>query len=391
MPSATREPDPDPAPDSPSRFTPPRRVLLSAWFAGQAVGSGRYTDRLLEALAELAPQGTSVALAAAPSGRGAAAKLAYEQRGFPRQAAAAGALAHVPYWAPPLRPRGPTVVTVHDLIPLLLPAYRRRWRERAYTALCVAGSRRAAALIADSAHTAGDIARHLGVPDSRLHVVPLGVEPAFAPPRPGQVEELRRRLELPQRYGLYLGGFDSRKNLGLLLEAWGEVHRRVGLPLLLGGRPPRAGDPFAPHPAELAAGAGLPPAAWRLLGPVAEADLPSLLGGAAVFAFPSRYEGFGLPPLEALACGAPVVAARASSLPEVLGDAGLLVDPNDAAAWVQALLRVLEDPALAATLAQAGPRRAAGFSWAATARATWEVYGAALGLAREGGRRRAAD
>lgn len=366
-------------PESPAT----RRILVSAWFAGQAVGSGRYTDRLLAALNTVAaadgPARGRAELAEPPGGRGVLAKLAYEQQGFPRQAAARGALAHVPYWAPPLRPRGPTVVTVHDLIPLLLPAYRRRWRERAYTALCVAGSRRAGALIADSAHTAGDIARHLGAPPERVHVVPLGVDPSFAPPAPAALAELRGRLELPPRYGLYLGGFDRRKNLALLLAAWRELHQRGGPPLLLGGRPPRPDDPLAPHPAALAQAAGLPDGAWRLLGPVAEADLPTLLGGAAVFAFPSAYEGFGLPPLEALACGAPVVAADASSLPEVVGEAGLLVDPDDVGAWALALGRVLDDPALSAALSAAGPRRAAAFTWEATARATWAVYEAVWG------------
>lgn len=354
-------------------------VTLSGWFAGQAVGSGRYSDRLLAALGDAAPEGWSVALAPAPRRRGPLAKLAYEQVSFPELAARGGGLAHVPYWAPPLRPRGPTVVTVHDLIPLLLPEYRRRWRERAYCALAVAGSRRAGALIADSAHTAADITRHLALPPERVHVIPLGVDGGFRPPTPAELAELRARLSLPETYGLYLGGFDSRKNLATLLAAWRAVHAAHGVPLLLGGRLPRVDDPFAPHPADLAREAGLPDGAWRSLGPVAEDDLPVLLGGAAVFAFPSRYEGFGLPPLEAMACGAPVVAADASSLPEVLGEVGLLVDPLDAGAWAEALGRVLTDDELAARLRAEGPRRAAGFTWNRAARATWAVYRGLVG------------
>ncbi|MBK8539568.1 MAG: glycosyltransferase family 4 protein [Ardenticatenia bacterium] len=349
-------------------------VTLSGWFAGQTVGSGRYTDRLLAALGDDPPSGWSCSLALSPQRRDPLTKLAYEQFRFPRLAARGGGMAHVPYWAPPLRPRGPTVVTVHDLIPLLLPEYRRRWRERAYSALAAAGSRRAGALIADSVHTAADIALHLAVAPERIHVVPLGVEAAFRPPTPDQLLALGARLSLPARYGLYLGGFDTRKNLAILLTAWRVVHAAGGPPLLIAGRLPRPDDPFAPHPATLARAAGLPDGAWQALGPVAEADLPTLLGGAAVFAFPSRYEGFGLPPLEAMACGAPVVAARASSLPEVVGDAGLLVDAVDAVAWAAALGRVLTDPDLATGLRAAGLRRAGGFTWQRAARATWAVY-----------------
>jgi glycosyltransferase involved in cell wall biosynthesis len=344
------------------------RIALNGWFGGQSVGSGQYTDRLAAALTPLLGSGLRVM---PPRHTGAWAKLAFEQWGFPR-AARGSDVAHVPYWAPPLRPSVPTVVTVHDLIPLVLPAYRQRGDVRAYVTLVARATLRAAAVVADSAHTARDVVGRLGIPSGRVHVIPLGVDRPTV--TPADVARVRQHHHLPDRYALYLGGFDERKNLVTLLGAWRAVHAATGVPLVVAGRLPGAGDRLCPQVPDLARRLGLPDGAWQACGPVAESDKAALYAGAAVFAYPSRYEGFGLPPLEAMAAGCPVVAADATSLPEVVADAGLLVSPDDPAAWAEALRRVLEDDAVAARLRGAGPARAAQFTWARTAAATLAVY-----------------
>jgi hypothetical protein len=149
-------------------------IAMSGWFAGRSVGSGQYTDHLVAALRASAPAGERLDLVE-PEDRGARAKLAFEQWGFPRAARSAD-LAHVPYWAPPLRPSVPTVVTVHDLILLILPEYRARRTVRAYTALVARATRSAAAILADSEHTAADIRARLDVEPGRVVVVGLGVD-----------------------------------------------------------------------------------------------------------------------------------------------------------------------------------------------------------------------
>lgn len=371
-------------------------VALNGWFCGQPVGSGRYVDALVAAL----PAHGVTPIVVRPGRRGPWRKLAFEQVAFPSAARGAD-VAHVPYWGPPTMARVPLVVTVHDLIPLLRPDYRRDPLVRAYTALVVRATRRAAMVIADSAHAAGDIVAHLGIPEARVRVVPLGVDPAFTLaggastevaaryglPAGGASADLAARFGLPARYGLYVGGFDRRKDVGGLLVAWRRVWDATGVPLAIAGRLPAPsarhaplGPTRTPDPRAQAVAAGLPEAAVRFLGHIPDGDLPALYRGAAVFAFPSREEGFGLPPLEAMASGTPVVVADAASLPEVVGDAGLRVPVGDPGALAEALIAVLDvDGSLAMRLRAAGLERAAGFTWDATARGTAGVYRAVAG------------
>jgi alpha-1,3-rhamnosyl/mannosyltransferase len=272
-----------------------------------------------------------------------------------------------PWWCP-----APVVLTVHDLTVHLFPD-THPWRRRAMHALLPARCRRAARVIADSAATRDDLVRLWGLSAARIDVVPLAADHLVPPPDEAGRAEVLRRHGLPPRFTLFLGALEPRKNLPALLRAWAGLRAEgpVGALVLAGAGAPDyvAGLRDAALRLGLREGEDL----W-LPGPIDDADLPALYASCEVFAYPSLYEGFGLPPLEAMACGAPVVAARGSSLEEVCAGVALLVDPRDPAALRGALARLLGDPALRADLAARGRARAAARGWDDVARDTLAVY-----------------
>lgn len=382
------------------------RVALNGWFLDQpGTGSGQYIRELLPRLVELAPTHQFL-LVCPPSSatervvppevqlrtlrgrfwRSNAGKVLFEQVAFPWYCRQWGAeLAHVPYWGSPLVPSVPTVVTIHDLIPMLLAPYRGGSLVRLYTRLVARSARKAAAVLTDSLASQTDIERYLAVEVPVLPVY-LAAAPHFAP-RPGEDDAaFRQHYGLPDRYVLYLAGHDVRKNVESLLRAYAVVAQAApDAGLVIGGRLPeptgrrafQAPSPFY-DPRPLVTELGLERSV-RFIGWVDEDHKPALYRGAACAVFVSRYEGFGLPVLEALACGAPLVTSNASSLPELLGDAGFAVDPDDVKGLAGAVLSCLVDEALAAELRRRGPQQAARFSWAQTARETLAAYDTALG------------
>jgi len=319
-----------------------RHVVINGWFLGRHdAGSGQYLHHLLEALPHraaeanpngpptqwtvLVPHGTTTAqpLAALPqvavmpltlpSLPGPLAKLWWEQVAVPRQARRLRAdLLWVPYWASPLWRSVPTVVTVHDLIPLLLPGYREGVAQRLYNALVSASARRADAVITVSHAAARDIVAHLHVPASRVHVVHHGPNQPSLPARDdAHLAAVRARYNLPDRYFLYLGGFDARKNVGVALAAYKrylELGGDAGVRFVVAGRLPAADTPFAPDPRPVAAALGLGEQV-HFTGWVDEADKPALYAMSVGYIFPSLYEGFGMMVLEAQQAGAPVVTS----------------------------------------------------------------------------------
>lgn len=280
---------------------------------------------------------------------------------------------HVPYFATPLLTPCPLVLTIHDLI---FEQYReympQRWAYSYYRALTTLSLRRARAVFAVSAATRRGLQEHYRIPRRRVVVTPEAADPNYRPAARGRVTEVRRRYHLPEAYVLNVGTLRPHKNLATVVRALGRIRDQVPHALVLAGeRDPRFPDTLSPLIREL----GLED---RIVatGVVAEEDLPALYTGAAVFAFPSLVEGFGLPVLEAMSCGTPVITSNCSSLPEVGGNAALLVDPTDDVAMAHALLQILTDAKQHKALVDRGLVQAASFSWERTARQTLAVYNA---------------
>ena len=303
-------------------------------------------------------------------------KLWFEQVAVPRAARQLKLdLLHVPYWGSPLRPTTPTVVTVHDIIPLLLPAYRGRVLVRTYTRLVAAAARRADLILTDSVASQQDIVRHLGIPSRRVRPVLLAPDVHFHPVTdPETLAALKQKYNLPDRYLLYLAGFDQRKNVPVLLRAFARFLDRQGeAHLVIAGRLPDEDSDFFPDPRRIARALKLGEAV-QFVGWMPDEEKPALYTRATAFVFPSCYEGFGLPPLEAMACGTPVIGSTAASLPEVIGDGGLLVPPDDVDALSEAMSRLWNDAELRATLRQRALAHAASFHWSKAARETLQAY-----------------
>lgn len=264
---------------------------------------------------------------------------------------------------PPLQRRTRALLTVHDLsflrhpetFPPKLGAYLKQAVPRSIA--------RADHILADSEATRRDLLDLLNVPQAKVTTLYGGVAARFNPQaNTGERARLQARYGVGARpYVLAVGTVQPRKNYVRLMEACDPLAAQRPLDLVIVGRPAWLAEPI------LAAAEQRPYV--HLMGFFADADLPALYRQAKVLAFPSVYEGFGFPPLEAMACGTPVVASTASSVPEVVGDAGLLVAPLDVPAWTAALAQTLDDQALRVHLRQAGLARAATFTWARTARA----------------------
>jgi len=279
--------------------------------------------------------------------------------------------------SPGAGPGPPLVVTVHDLIPLVCAESGRSGFVRAFREQVPGAVGRAAGVIAVSGHTRDDLIRVLGVPSGRITVIPEA-PPGFCRPvaRSEAREHVLRLYGIRAPFFLYVGGFSARKNVRALVQAFSVIAGRLwGHELLL-----IAGAPDRTY-AQVQALAHRLRCTSRVafLGRVEAEDLPYLYSGAEAFIYPSLYEGFGLPPMEAMACGCPVICSDATSLPEVCGDAALLVDARDVDAIAGAIREVAECHELATRLRERGLERARAFSWRTSASRTLNVYSQVLG------------
>ncbi|HUR14120.1 MAG TPA: glycosyltransferase family 1 protein [Mycobacteriales bacterium] len=371
------------------------RVLVDATAVPEDRGGvGRYVDGLVqgldalhadlviacqprdaEHLAALAPGATVVPAPDRLSAR--PARLAWEQTGLPALVRRTGAqVLHSPHYTLPLRAGVPTVVTLHDATFFTDPALHSGVKSRFFRTATRTALRRASRCVVPSVATREELVRVAGADPARIVVAPHGVDrQVFAPPDAEARQRVRELLGLAgQAYVAFVGTHEPRKNLPVLVRAWVAACReRVDPPALV-----LAGG--AGWDAELEDAAALVPEGLRLIRPgyLPLVDLAGLLGGALVVAYPSLGEGFGLPVLEAMACGAPVLTTRRLALPEVGGDAVAYAEP-DAGSLTAALTGLLDDAPRRAELARAGLTRVASFTWEASAEAHLKAY--AHGLA----------
>ncbi len=279
---------------------------------------------------------------------------------------------HVPGYGAPLVSHGTLVVTVHDLIGMIYPenlALMSRFYWGTWLPMVVS---RADRIIADSLSTKRDLMRLLAVPESKIRVIALAADPRYRPIKDATaLHQLKKRFNLAKPFALYVGTVEPRKNLHRVIEAWARMRARVKAPhqLVITGFQAWAYSEVSDLVRRLGIKRDV-----VFTGYVRDEELPLLYNASDLFIFPSLYEGFGMPVLEAMACGVPVLTANTSSLPEVAGDAARLADPMDTAGMADAMQEILEDGALRQRLSEAGQRRASQFSWDQTARETLSVY-----------------
>jgi glycosyltransferase involved in cell wall biosynthesis len=308
--------------------------------------------------------------------------LAWEELWLPRQCARDGVdLIHSPFnfglpWSSPC----PRILTLHDAIDCAFTARRPSWRERWSRGALVSGllhwiaRTRADRVITLSRYSRDDLVRHLGIDERRITVVPAAADPRFLrEPEAADRQRVRVRHELAKPYFFYVGGWELRKNIPHLLEGFARSAITDAELVLAGGKPHERAD-LAARAESLGIADRL-----RLLEWVDDEDLPALYAEALAFVYPSRYEGFGLQVAEAMALGCPTLAARATSLPEVLDDGGVTFSPDDPDELAGALRHVREDTAYRAELAARARARSTAFSWQKTAEQTIAVYRGALG------------
>jgi glycosyltransferase involved in cell wall biosynthesis len=373
--------------------------INSLFFQSPTNGSAQYLSYLVRALAEVDRQNEYILLGPQPLSQGSngltsfpylikpvpglaasnenVEKLIWEQYTGPAAAHKAGVdIFHVPYFAPPYFPRTPTVVTIHDVIPLRLPLYRTGVSVNAYMKLVARAAHKATLVIAISQHAKQDMIDALQLPAERIRVIYQAAGDEYRPVTDAaKLAEVRERYGVGSRYILYLGGLDARKNVPQLVKAFAHVYRRLGDPslqLLIAGNPEKQSGPLFPDPRPVASDLGM--SGQIVYHFIEEEDKPAIYSDASVFVFPSLYEGFGLTPLEAMSCGTPVICSNRTSLPEVVGDAAISLNPDDTRAMVEAMCDVLTKSDLQADLRERSLQRATRFNWRKTAAETVAAY-----------------
>lgn len=363
------------------------RVLLNALQAGNRSGTGRYTTELVRHLA--AGEDDMQFVAAWPAAlphpevsstqglffldvdtRGHFKRIAFDQLSITRHALHAEADAvHFPANIGRLLPLKNMVLTVHDLSFVRHPEWFRRNRALYYRHAAKRSVALATRVIADSQSTADDLMEFFATPSEKIDVIPLGIDSSFRPATEEQQAGVLKKYRLPQDFFLFMATIEPRKNIERLVEAWARIACTCSFDLVIAGRQGWKVKDIM----QCASGS---PHGDRIHWPgfIDDEDQAPLLSAARAFVWPALWEGFGLPPLEAMACGTPVLTSNVSSLPEAVGEAALMVDPTDTEAIAEGMLALAESSDLRGELAAKGLAHAADFTWQRTAALTRETY-----------------
>ncbi len=305
-------------------------------------------------------------------------RLLWEQTGLPALASSLHLdLLHSPHYTMPLRCPCKRIVTFHDMTFITMPEVHGRFKRIFFRNMMKHSGSHADRLLADSESTRQDMHRILGIDLQRIDTAPLAADDAYRPLAAAETEAHCAVHSLtPGRFLLFVGVLEPRKNVPALVRAYASVHKKhPDIPLVIAGKKGWMYDEIFAAVQQL----GLTESV-RFLGYIPREEQIGLYNGARLFVYPSQYEGFGLPVLEALQCGAPVLTSNLSSMPEVAGDAALLVSPQDEAGLANAMLQVLEDDHLAAQMKERGLERARQFSWQRCAELTLQAYETAAGV-----------
>lgn len=348
-------------------------ALLGAKKGYRQTGISRYIGELVYGLEGVKhPDDKLMLLGRSPEfiANSPVARIAWEQTGLPLSIAAHRLdVFHGPMHVVPMLPRVPSVITVHDLAFIRFPEQLPRGRRAFLIAATRLSVRKAERVITVSRNTAKDLVEWLDVPEDKITSIPLAPSPRVRPVTGRSLDVFRMKWEIERPYVIAVGTLEPRKNLPTLLRAFARIKDQVDHQLVLVGPEGWLTGELTQTLRELDLGNRV-----RLTGFVSDEELGGWYSAADLFAFPSYYEGFGLPSVEAMRCGTPVLASDTSSFPEVVGDAGVLIPPRDVDLWAETMRDLLLDPARLAAMSERGRARADEFSWTRTAEETYRVY-----------------
>jgi len=263
----------------------------------------------------------------------------------------------------------PVITTVHDICPLVMPELFDPSKIKVFSLLLEQAVGESAAIITPSSRTKEDLISFMSADPDRVHVIREGADEIFVPQTNYQTGLIKARYSIKRPYILYVGALDDRKNIRGLLESYARISHESPPELVLAGNTGRMSEPLAGIISRLGLSGMV-----RHLGQVPKKALPALYSGAEIFVWPSLYEGFGLPVLEAMSCASPVISSASSSIPEVAGDAAILVDPADTGELAYSMRRVLNDPSLQQSMRERSLVQSAKFSVKNMARSTLDLY-----------------